>query len=250
MIKKSLILEHSTRIKTLLDLNQKIHFKRIKSVYNNHKICTSKRQLDNLYMENYLIGLIRSNEAFYKNIIESILSNRTHYSYYINQVHQIKSSITKEFCDSIGVSLEKFKKIEDRIFRRNLLKAPQFEIKVYCKATYTSPKGRNHYWTDKTFSFEELNALFEQAVGYKLISTPLAGNTVNEFGFSSDILKKPKDYSWILKACKTIFSIILTIVSVAIALLLLVIGFFVGFFSRDFTNPLIIGAKRTINRKW
>ena len=250
MLKNSLILEHSTRIKTLLDLNQKIHFKQIQSIYNNHKICTSKRQLDDLSMENYLIELIRSNESFYKNIIESILSNRTHYNYYINQAHQIKSSITKELCESLGVSLGKFKKCEDRIFRRHLLKTPQVEIKVCCKATYTSPKGRNHYWKDKTFSFEELKELFEQAVGYKLISTPLAGNIANEFDLSSDILKKPKDHLWIVKACKTIFSIILTIVSVAIALLLLVIGFFVGFFSRDFTNPLIIGAKRTINRKW
>ena len=164
--KGKFVAKHSTKINNLLDLNKKFTFKKIQSNYSEHRECSSKRQLDNLSMENYLISLMRSNPTFYRNILETILYNRNQYTNYLSQANSISSSATYEFCESLGMPLKKFQRYENRWFKYKMLRKPQFQIKIHCKATYTSPKGRNHYWKDETFSFEKIKNIFEQTFGH------------------------------------------------------------------------------------
>ena len=44
---------------------------------------------------------------------------------------------------------------------------PQNDVVVYCKATYTSPKGRNHYWKEQSYHYGELKRFFDRTVELK-----------------------------------------------------------------------------------
>ena len=157
---KKVILAKSQRVSSLLALNQTIHFETIQSRYSNHQTCNSKRQLDHLSMDEYLIALIDSNESFYRNIISTISSNISKYNNYIRQAEGIKSSATEEFCNSFGFTLTKFLKYEERVFKNKTLRKPQDDVVVHCKATYTSPQGRNHYSKEQSYHYNELKIFF------------------------------------------------------------------------------------------
>ncbi|MBQ3040073.1 MAG: HNH endonuclease [Clostridia bacterium] len=166
--KCKLVLKNSERIKKLLELNQTINFRRIQSRYNNQQECNSKRQLDHLSLDDYLIGLIASNESFYRNIVEAISYNRNTYYDYIRQAESIKTTATEEFCKELGFSLKRFLKYENRIFKWKKLRKPQFNVTVHCKVTYTSPQGRNHYWKEESYNFDELKRLYDHTVELKI----------------------------------------------------------------------------------
>lgn len=164
---KKIILEKSQRVKELLDLNKTIHFKHVLLRSPNIKVCTSKRQLDNLLLDDYLITLIDSNESYYRNIIDVISFNRSEYDTYISQSKTIKSTATEDFCKSFKFTLSKFQKYEERVFKSKLLKKPQLDVVVHCKATYTSPQGRNYYWKEHNYTFLELKRLFDYTIELK-----------------------------------------------------------------------------------
>lgn len=164
---KKVILAKSQRVNSLLALNKVIYFSTIPSRYSNYQTCNSKRQLDRLSMDEYLIALISSNESFYRNIINTISSNISQYNNYIRQIRAIQSSATEDFCNSFGFTLTKFLKYEERVFKSKILRKPQDDIVIYCKATYTSPKGRNHYWKEQSYHYSELKRFFDYAVELK-----------------------------------------------------------------------------------
>ena len=165
--KCKIVLKNSERIKRLLELNKTVNFRRIQSRYNNQQACNSKRQLDNLSLDDYLIGLITSNESFYRNIVESISFNRNKYYSYIRQTETIRTTATEEFCKELGFSLKSFIRYENIIFKWKILRKPQFNVTVHCKVTYTSPQGRNHYWKEESYNFDELKRLYDHAIELK-----------------------------------------------------------------------------------
>ncbi len=158
------VLQKSERVKQLLELNKTVNFKRIQSRYSNQQSCNSKRQLENLSLDDYLIGLIVSNESFYQNIVESISFNRNNYYNYIRQIESIKTTVTEEFCEGIGFSLKQFIRYENVIFKWKKLKKPQFNVTVHCKLTYTSPQGRNYYWKEESYDFDDLKRLYDYMI--------------------------------------------------------------------------------------
>lgn len=164
---KSIVREKSQRVQTLLKLNSTIKFKNLHSKYTNHISCDTKRQFDNLNMGNYLISLINSYEILYRTIVDSISFNRNTYNTYISQSKQIQTNATEEFCKSFGFTLTKFLKYEERLFKKNLIRKPQCDVTIYCKATYTSPQGRNHYWKDCSYNYDELSAIFVHTMTLK-----------------------------------------------------------------------------------
>ena len=164
---KKVILAKSQRVASLLALNKNYKFSTIQSKYSNHQNCNSKRQLDHLSMDEYLIALIDANESFYRNIINTISSNISKYNNYTRQTQTIKSSATEEFCNSFGFTLTKFLKYEERVFKSKLLRKPQDDVVVYCKATYTSPQGKNHYWKEQSYHYSELKSFFDRTVELK-----------------------------------------------------------------------------------
>ena len=164
---EKIVLEKSQRIQTLLTLNETIKFCTIQSRYTNHHSCNTKRQLDHLSMDEYLTSLIFTNEVFYKNIIVSISFNRDTYNRYITQTQAIQSNMTEDYCKSFGFTMTKFLKYEERLFKKQMLPRPQCDVVIHCKATYTSPQGRNHYYKEKHYSYDELKSIYNDAMKVK-----------------------------------------------------------------------------------
>lgn len=164
---KKIIYEKSQKVATLLSLNRTIHFATFQPRYSNYQTCNSKRQLDHLSMDEYLITLIDSNIDFYRNIVENIESNINKYTTYIKQTQTISSTASEEFCNIFKFTLKKFRKYEERVFQKNILKIPQVNVSIYCKATYTSPQGRNHYYKEQNYNYNDLKRLFDYTVNLK-----------------------------------------------------------------------------------
>ena len=165
---KKTVLEKSDKIKSLIKLNESIYFEdNIKPIYLYHFTCNSKRQLDRLSIDEYFITLIDSGERFYHNIIKTISYNTKTYDDYIKRACCIESNATEQFCQSIGFSLKKFQKYEERIFVNEVLRKPQVDVSIICKATYTSPQGINHYIKEKTYNYKDLQKFFELTLSLK-----------------------------------------------------------------------------------
>lgn len=164
---KKIVLANSKRIKTLLYLNHITEFNVIKSSYTLHQTCTSKRQFDRFSFDEYLIGLIDSDEQFYSNIIESISFNRTEYDNYLMKTKEIESSATEEYCQELGLTLPRFLWYEERLFEKNILDKPIQDVSIKCIISYTSPQGRNNYSQEYCYDYLELKDIFEQTIELK-----------------------------------------------------------------------------------
>ncbi len=66
--------------------------------------------------------------------------------------------------NKISEGLEKFLDCEERVFKREMLKKPQVDVVVSCKATYTSPKGRNYYCKERSYRCSELSRFLDRTV--------------------------------------------------------------------------------------
>ncbi|MBO5328569.1 MAG: HNH endonuclease [Clostridia bacterium] len=164
---KKFVLENSERIRALLEYNNTIHFETLRSRYSKQQACNSKRQLDNFSLDDYLITLIDSNEDFYRNIIQKLDNNTNMYNEYINHVGEIKSTASEDFCKQINFKYTTFIKYENRVFTKKMLPKPQVDVTIYCKATYTSPAGRNHYSKDQSYTLNELKRFFDYTIKLK-----------------------------------------------------------------------------------
>jgi hypothetical protein len=63
--------------------------------------------------------------------------------------------------------LAKFLKYEECVFNSKILPKPQVDVTIYCKATYTSPQGRNHYVKEQSYNYSELKSFFNRTLELK-----------------------------------------------------------------------------------
>ena len=161
---KKIVLNNSEKIKKLIELNKTINFVKTQSYYSNHYVCNSKRQLDNLSMTNYLITLISENSSSYEKNILTIENNIRKYNEYMDNVRKIKSTITENYCKSIKINYSIFIDYENRLYNKYILCKPKTDLTIYCKATYTSPKGRNCYKKDRLFNYDEVKRLYKYTI--------------------------------------------------------------------------------------
>lgn len=167
--RKKLVLANSERIKKLIELNNKTYFKKLKLEYVNHHKCNSKRQLENFNIDEFFKNLIDENEGFYNNLIQSLDYNFNTYDMYKKDVTEITSTATEELCKSIKIKLSKFLKYENKLFDKKVLFKPQTDVNIYCRVTYTSPAGRNHYFKDRYYTLIDLKKFFNQVIERKKV---------------------------------------------------------------------------------
>lgn len=164
---KKKVIEHSERVNSLKKLNDSTEFIKIQSKHTNNYICYSKRELEKFSLEMYIISLISEKQKFYKSLIKGVEENRKAYDAYKKQVKEIKSTITKDFAKAIGVNYSRFVGCEEKLFKEAILSAPTMDVSICCKATYTSPMGRNNYVMEDTYNYEALKKRFAAAKKYR-----------------------------------------------------------------------------------
>lgn len=154
------VIRNSERIQNLLKLNKTTSFNNIdKKMYCFRNTCNSKRQLDNLNLCDYFIGLIESNFEYFSQIYEPLNQNNLKYNKYIKDCDKIKTKATEEKCKQLKTSLKKFVAREDNLFKKNLI-SPTRNINIEIRATYTSPAGRNSYSKTIKYDFSEFESIY------------------------------------------------------------------------------------------
>ena len=160
---RRIVSENSERVRALVKLNRQFAFKVLKPRYLFLYKCNSKRQLERFSHSDYLVSLINETPKYFDNLVSDVNYNIAEYGKYTLQVEGLKSTATAEQCASLRINLTKFIKIEEQVFQKLVLLSPQMELNIVCKASYTSPQGRNHYHLEKNFDFYALKKLIERA---------------------------------------------------------------------------------------
>ena len=160
--KQKIVQTKSQRVNDLLNLNKTIEFKKIPSRYfTHHFYCNSKRRLENISLNDCLLSFIDENETL-RSVIKSISFNQKVYNNYLIKREAIKSSVTEEYCNSFGFTLTRFLEYEERVFKKKTLDEPSSRVVVHCIASYTSPRGRNHYCKQYKYSYHELKQFCDE----------------------------------------------------------------------------------------
>ena len=163
-----IVRKNSRRLQELCALNQRTVFYGGESKeYTYHQICNSKRQLDNLALEEYLIALLDENKGDFATRLGEIDYNRKSYAAYLKQSELIVPMETEEKCAQWKIPFKIFLRHEKRLFKKLLLKKPLMEISVTCKASYTSPQGKNHYEKEQAYDYAALKYYFERLAELK-----------------------------------------------------------------------------------
>lgn len=135
---------HSLLYKKLLELNSNYHFYTdILNCYTYSIDCSSKRKLEVFDYNAFFLDIIEKNISMYQSIITKVFYNRKLYQTYSDEYQKL----SKFFCQNnlqTKMSYKAFCKIEYNLYETEKLK-PYINATICCLASYTSPKGRNHY---------------------------------------------------------------------------------------------------------
>ena len=137
--------ENSIRYKSLIELNKKFHFIEIE---NTHYVSNRVKQLSSLRafnIEKKMIEEIMFHKDFYHSLIFSSIDNRNNWLSYQNNIEKLPPYMIQLESFNTRISKKRFNKIEKRLNKKNIMKAPVFEPKVVYRVSYTSPAGRNSY---------------------------------------------------------------------------------------------------------
>lgn len=144
----------------ITSINNEYNFKYDIEIVKGIKVeLNSRRSLDGYDFEKNLLKEIKTNYEFYNSAISSIKYNREYYNVYINEYGKIKNYTTREQFDKLNMSKFKYRtylKCEKRIFKKSKFKKPPLDFNVIYHVSYTTPTGRNHYYREQTFYFENL----------------------------------------------------------------------------------------------
>lgn len=154
------IVGNSDKIKALIELNNQYSFNSYKPTQKHYYSCKNKREFDRMSIREYFFNCVATNSYNYARLIECIKYNRVEYNSYLSKAEALKSTVTEELCTQLQIGFKKFKKREQKIFRKITHVIPQQTLDVYCEITYTSPKGRNHYRKNDSFVFRDLQETY------------------------------------------------------------------------------------------
>ena len=158
--------ENSEYYAEVLKLNSSYNFYNFSSVDKYYETCASKRKLDNLSLVDVLLSRIDCNFTFYESLILQVQKNRKNYESYCESYKGLCSTITEDKLKGLKIKLKTFLKIEKDLCEKSKL-TPQLSTSIYIRASYTSPQGRNSYWKERTFSYEELVIGYNQYIALK-----------------------------------------------------------------------------------
>ena len=152
-----IVQKHSLRLRELKALNQRTMFYGgEKKSYEYHQACSSKRQFDNVEIEEYLIAILDENKEDFTSRLAEIKFNKKNYAAYLREGDLIISKATKEECALWKIPFKTFRRLEKRLFKKALLKKPLMEISARLQMSYTSPQGKNHYEKEEIYHFDAL----------------------------------------------------------------------------------------------
>ena len=155
-IRNDKVIEISENIKALKILNNLYYFKKInKSSRIIHRYVKSLKTLKRITLDEIVGYDIENNIDFLRNDIENAIYNNKLYIQYEKQFYSLNYKTNLDLLNAKKLKLKKFKKIEKKLLLKNKIKNVDV-INVKVIASYTSPKGKNHYEKKIKISFKDL----------------------------------------------------------------------------------------------
>lgn len=157
--KKEKVRETSILLKKLSELNSKYPFHlNLQGRYVYRKSLPTKPKFDRYEIADFFDECILGNSGL-RGISDLFLENRKFYREYSDKIKELKSEATEEQAKNIPISLEKYQRIEQDSFTKQVLRPP-LDCEIICVASYDSPQGRNHYSKSEKYHIDDVMPRF------------------------------------------------------------------------------------------
>lgn len=162
-IQRNRVKQHSARLKLLRTINSKYNFYNTKPEYIFKSYVNSKAKLDSFNFDRNMENTIYENQELFSKLLYEIKTNRRNYSLYVREIKESFPKTARKDAEKCGITVKRFNQIEKQLLKAEA-KKPIRDIKVICQTSYESPKGRNYYSRKTEYSFDDISALYKNAV--------------------------------------------------------------------------------------
>lgn len=156
---KKTIRETSVLLKKLSELNAEYPFHlNLQGRYVYRKALPSKPKFDRYEIADFFDECVLGNSGLCS-ISNAFLENRKLYQEYSERIKELKSEITEEQAKKLHVSYKKYRRIEQDLFLKQVLR-PFLNCEIVCVVSYDSPQGRNHYSRSEKYRIDDVMPRF------------------------------------------------------------------------------------------
>lgn len=160
-ILENIVRENSRSYQAILDINQKYSFYMIPSVHVITRTCTNKTMYD-APVYNYVLRCVGENLPEYQKLVQYAKENKENDRLYGEDLSSVPNYLSEPELRELSIPRDLGKDIEKRICENAML-YPVTRFIIRCEVRYTSPGGRNSYYKDECYNFEEIQQIIETA---------------------------------------------------------------------------------------
>lgn len=155
---KSVVKETSECYQNMLALNSKYDFYVLPENWIFCKELNSKTQLDKFNYDHFFEEKIQENWMKMGTLDRQVNENRKLLNRYNEEIHDWVAPLREElFVANLKIPFKKYRKYEEKLVKEVTIN-PRISIYFICRASYVSPKGRNSYSGERTYTVEDLEA--------------------------------------------------------------------------------------------
>lgn len=158
--RKTKVLRLSRKLKLVNELTERYYFHPVKSMYYLTMDCNSKSQFDRANLVDFLCHRIYDNMDKINAMIQCSFDNKKRLDSFEKDYRIIMNIDTTE--DKVLYHDYKYFKAIEKKLCVNAKPNPSTEFSVNVKKEYVSPKGRNSYLSDYTFSMKDVIACYKK----------------------------------------------------------------------------------------
>ncbi|MCM1334688.1 MAG: HNH endonuclease [Bacteroides sp.] len=159
--KKKALLELSTLLKKLSELNSKYRFHfNLRESYEYQKSLPTKPKFDRYEVLEFFDECLLNGTGLLE-ISNAFLENRKLYREYSNEIKELKSEITEEQAKKLHLSYKKCQKIEQKLFLKQI-RHPLLNCVIVFVVSYVSPQGRNHYSKSAKYPIDDVAPRYQE----------------------------------------------------------------------------------------
>ena len=150
-------LEHSKKIKALIELNEKYKFYDVNEVLEFDKGFKIKKQFNKTTPNGYFKEIIYNNLKFFSDLIDKVEYNKKqYYSYWLSMV-----AVERTEFNTLAFKISK--KFESKMFEELKIQ-PNIKTEIIINLSYISPKGRTRLNKSERIGFADLKRNFNSVL--------------------------------------------------------------------------------------
>lgn len=153
----------SQKYKELLCINDKYSFNNLENI--NRKIIEkeySHKSYDRARASEIILYKIENNENNIRDFILNAYRNKNTYDRYLKEIAELNVKTKLEEIESIGLSKEKFDKLENQLIKKTIISKDVYDISVEVMVIYITQSGRKSYEKSRIVNYQELCNLYMQ----------------------------------------------------------------------------------------